>query len=103
MAYKMLVDLGHANKFTFLLISMPLRLVASLFKGLLASIIITFYGFITLMFIAIPFYLIFHWEWIKNACVWLTIIMIFAPFFYYFIKIFKEELELYKSKYVHKI
>ena len=94
--YQFTVNVGYANKITFLLVSLPLKLIASLFKGLLASLLITFYGFITLMFIAVPIHLITHWAPLKDVCVFLTLIMIFAPFFYYFIKIFKEELELYK-------
>jgi Zn-dependent protease len=94
--YRFLVDAGHTNKFTFFLISLPLRLFTSLFKGLLASIIITFYGFITVCFIIVPIHLMTHWAPLKDIGVGLTLIMIFAPFFYYFIKTFKEELELYK-------
>jgi hypothetical protein len=94
--YRFLVDVGHTNKITFFLISLPLRLFTSLFKGLLASLLITFYGFITLMFIAVPIHLMTHWAPLKDVCVGLTLIMIFAPFFYYFIKTFKQELELYK-------
>jgi hypothetical protein len=94
--YEFLVNIGHTNKITFFLISLPLRLITSLFKGLLASVLITFYGFITLMFIAVPIFLITNWAPLKDICVGLTFIMIFAPFFYYFIKTFKQELELYK-------
>jgi hypothetical protein len=96
MFYYMAVHLGHTNKFTFILVSLPLRLFVSLFKGLITSIVVTFYGFITLMFIAVPIHLMTHWAPLKNICVGLTFIMIFVPFFYYFIKTFKEELELYK-------
>jgi Zn-dependent protease len=94
--YYFLVNIGHTNKITFFLISLPLRLITSLFKGLLASILITFYGFITMCFIVIPIHLMTHWAPLKDIGVGLTLIMIFAPFFYYFIKTFKEELELYK-------
>ena len=94
--YQFTVNVGYANKVTFLLISLPLKLIASLFKGLFASIMITFYGFITLMFIAVPIHLITNWSPLKDICIGLTLIMIFAPFFYYFIKTLKEELELFK-------
>jgi hypothetical protein len=102
LVYRFLVDTGHTNKFSFILISIPLRLITSLFKGLLASIIITFYGFIILMFIALPIHLMTFWAPLKDICIFFTFIMIFAPFFYYFIKIFKEELELYKILYSSK-
>ena len=95
--YRFLVDVGHTNKITFFLISLPLRLFTSLFKGLLASIIITFYGFITMCFIIVPIHLMTHWAPLKDIGVGLTLFMIFAPFFYYFIKIFKEELALFKE------
>jgi Zn-dependent protease len=94
--YQFLVNVGRINKITFFLISLPLRLITSLFKGLLASILITFYGFITMCFIIIPIHLMTHWAPLKDIGVGLTLIMIFAPFFYYFIKTFKQELELYK-------
>lgn len=102
MAYSVLVDIGHTNKISFILISLPLRLFTSLFKGLLASIIITFYGFITMCFIIVPIHLMTHWAPLKDIGVGLTLIMIFAPFFYYFIKIFKEELELFKELHGNK-
>lgn len=92
----MAVHLGHTNKFSFILVSIPLRLFVSLFKGLITSLVVTFYGFITLMFIAVPIHLMTYWAPLKDICVFLTIIMFFAPFFYHFIKTFKEELELYK-------
>jgi hypothetical protein len=97
MAYNVLVNIAHTNKISFIFISLPLRLFTSLFKGLLASIIITFYGFITMCFIIVPIHLMTHWAPLKDIGVGLTLIMIFAPFFYYFIKIFKEELELFKA------
>ena len=102
MFYYMAVHLGHTNKFTFILVSLPLRLFVSLFKGLLASIIITFYGFITMCFIIVPMHLMTHWAPLKDIGVGLTLIMIFAPFFYYFIKIFKEELALFKELHENK-
>jgi hypothetical protein len=94
--YQFTVNVGYTNKVTFLLISLPLKLIASLFKGLFASIMITFYGFITMCFIIVPLYLITDWSFLKDIGVGLTLIMIFAPFFYYFIKTLKEELELFK-------
>jgi hypothetical protein len=100
--YRFLVDVGHTNKITFFLISLPLRLFTSLFKGLLASIIITFYGFITMCFIIVPIHLMTHWAPLKDIGVGLTLIMIFAPFFYYFIKIFKEELASFKELHGNK-
>jgi hypothetical protein len=96
MFYYMAVHLGHTNKLSFILVSVPLRLFVSLFKGLLASIIVTFYGFITVCFIIVPLYLMTDWSFLKDIGVGSTLIMIFAPFFYHFIKTFKEELELYK-------
>ena len=101
--YKFTVNVGYANKVTFLLISLPLKLIASLFKGLFVSLLITFYGFITLMFIAVPIHLITHWAPLKDVCVFLTLIMIFAPFLYYFIKTLKEELELFKIVHISKL
>lgn len=82
--------------------AMPLRLIMSIFKGLLASIIITFYGFITMCFIIVPLYLFTGWDSLKDVGVGLTLIMIFAPFFYYFIKTLKEELELFKIVHISK-
>jgi hypothetical protein len=94
--YNTLVHLGHTNKYSFILISIPLRLIMSIFKGLLASLLVTFYGFIILCSILVPVHLMTHWLFLKDFGIYATLIMIFAPFFYYFIKIFKEELELYK-------
>ena len=94
--YNTLVHLGHTNKYSFILISIPLRLIMSIFKGLLASILVTFYGFIILCSILVPMHLMTHWLFLKDFGIYTTLIMIFVPFFYYFIKIFKEELELYK-------
>jgi hypothetical protein len=102
MFYYMAVHLGHTNKLSFILVSLPLRLFVSLFKGLITSLVVTFYGFITLMFIAVPIHLMTYWAPLKDLCVFLTLIMFFAPFFYYFIKTFKEELELYKILHVSK-
>jgi len=101
--YKFTVNVGYANKVTFLIISLPLKLIASLFKGLFASIMITFYGFITMCFIIVPLYLMTDWDFLKDIGVGLTLIMIFAPFFYYFIKTLKEELELFKIVHISKI
>lgn len=100
MIYYMAVHLGHTNKISFILISIPLRLFVSLFKGLITSLVVTFYGFITLMFIAVPIHLMTYWAPLKDICVGITLIMIFAPFFYHFIKTFKEELELYKIMHI---
>jgi hypothetical protein len=96
MFYYMAVHLGHTNKLSFILISIPLRLFVSLFKGLVTSLVVTFYGFITMCFIIVPLYLMTDWYFLKDIGVGSTLIMIFAPFFYHFIKTFKEELELYK-------
>ena len=96
MIYYMAVHLGHTNKISFILVSVPLRLFVSLFKGLITSLVVTFYGFITMCFIIVPLYLMTDWPFLKDIGVGSTLIMIFAPFFYHFIKTFKEELELYK-------
>lgn len=96
MIYYMAVHLGHTNKFSFILVSIPLRLFVSLFKGLITSLVVTFYGFITMCFIIVPLYLMTDWSFLKDIGVGSTLIMIFAPFFYHFIKAFKEELQLYK-------
>ena len=96
MIYYMAVHLGHTNKISFILVSVPLRLFVSLFKGLITSLVVTFYGFITMCFIIVPLYLMTDWPFLKGIGVGSTLIMIFAPFFYHFIKDFKEELQLYK-------
>lgn len=95
--YNALVSIGRYNIFTTLLITLPLRLITGLFKGLVASITLFFYGFITLIFIFLPFYLYTHWEIFKDLIVYISIFLIFAPFIYYIFKVFKEELNYYKE------
>jgi len=95
--YNALISIGRYNIFTTLLITLPLRLITGLFKGLIASITLFFYGFITLLFIFLPFYLYTHWEIFKDLIVYISVFLIFAPFVYFIFKVFKEELNYYKE------
>ena len=100
--YNVVVDLGHLNKFTTLFISLPIRLIIGLFKGLITSIPVTFYGFIFLLFTSLPLYWILNVEIYKDVIVNGTIFLFFTPYLYFIIKVFKEELEHYNALTISK-
>ena len=91
------VNLGRKHKLSFMLVSIPLRLIANFFLGLLLSILLIIGEVIVLTIIsAIMGWKFREYNWIIEYLVHITLIV---TFLYYFIKIFKEELALFKALY----
>lgn len=95
--YNLLINVGRTNILSTLLVTLPLRLITGVFKGFVYSIVLIFYGFITLLFIFLPFYFYFRYEIFKDIIVYGTIFLFFSPYIYFIIKVFKEELDHIKA------
>jgi hypothetical protein len=102
--YDFLVDIGHKNKITFLLLSLPLRLIfGGLFRGLLMSIFVIIIGTIVGLFLCFLIWLITKSSPPPRIIGQIiSYIGIIGPTLYYFIKIFKEEIALFKELHGNK-
>lgn len=95
--YRSLVRIGRLSIISTLILTIPLRLISGLFKGFVTSIVFIFYGFLTLLFIFFPFYWYSKNEIFKDIIVYGTVLLFLMPYFYFIFKVFKEELDHYKS------
>lgn len=94
------VNLGRKYKLSFILVSIPLRIIANFFLSLLLSILLVIGETIVLSIIsAIMGWKFSEYNWMIEYLVNITLIV---TFLYYFIKIFKEELALFKELHGNK-